>query len=155
MFKKTLKEYNTILCDGITELLGCEVVKSNVTGHIPDYPYVSFTMTSLNVEGRTYGNDGEQRFMPATVTYSWTIQHSDDYAAWSLAQKLHDWFDVTGKLFFDDNGMVAASVGPIQERDNMLTIEYEFRKGFDVVMNFMNIVPLEKEEIETFNPEYV
>lgn len=49
--------------------------------------------------------------------------------------------------------MSITEVGDIFNRDNMITIEYEYRKGFDCVLNLMNYVSQSAEMIETFEPE--
>ena len=151
MFEKTMREYNRLLCEGITAELGCPVVKSNITDHIPKYPYVSFTVTGIRTRQRTYA-DAEQPYVPAEVSYSFTVQSNDDYEALTLAMKLHDWFEETGRMYLKDNGMVFTDIGQISERDNMITLEYEHRKGFDCVLNLMNYVERNDEVIESFTP---
>lgn len=152
MFERSLKEYNRLICAGISAELGCEVVKSNTAEHVPAYPYVSFTVTGIRTRQRTYADD-DSPYVPAQVTYSWTVQSDDDGEAFDLAQKLHDWFEETGRLYLKDNGMVFTDVGGITERDNLITVEYEYRKGFDCVLNLMNYVGRDPEVIETFSPE--
>lgn len=154
MFDKSIKQYNTLLCAKITDVLGCTVVKSNITKDIPAYPFVSFTVLNIHTKKGTYGNDGETKFSQASMTYSWTVQAADDYRALELAQQLHDWFEETGRLWLKDNGMTFTGVGDITERDNMITVEYEHRKGFDCVMNVLNKVEQSSEVIETFEPKY-
>lgn len=152
MFEKSLQEYNTLICNGIKAAFGCQVVKSSTAEHIPPYPYVSFTVTGIRTRQRTYADDAERMYVPAEVTYSWTVQSNDDNEAMELAHRLHDWFEETGRMYLKDNGMVFTGVGGITERDNMITIEYEHRKGFDCVLRLMNYVPRPSETIETFVP---
>lgn len=155
MFEKSIKEYNRLICEGIKELLGCDAVKSNITADVPKYPFVSFTITNIRTRGGTYGNDGKRKFKSASLSYSFTVQSDDDNQALELAQRLHDWFEEDGWLYFKDNSMVFTSVGPITERDNMITIEYEHRKGFDCVLSLMNFVQESSEFIEHFEPKKV
>lgn len=149
MFEKSVRDYNKILCDKITALIGCDVVKSNSTGPVPKYPYVSFTTTGIHTHGRTYGDDGERLFTQATAAYSWTVQSDDDNEAMDLAQKLHDFFDRTGRTDLRDHGITVGHVGDISARDNILTVEYEYRKGFDTTFYFLNITDRPDETIET------
>lgn len=151
MFEKTMREYNDLICAGITAELGCQVVKSNITDHVPAYPFVSFTITGIRTRQRTYA-DAEMPYVPASVTYSFTVQSNDDYEALALAMRLHDWFEETGRMYLKDNGMVFTDIGQISERDNMITLEYEHRKGFDCVLNLMNYVERNDEVIESFTP---
>ena len=37
----------------------------------------------------------------------------------------------------------------INQRDSLITIEYEFRKGFDVRFSAMNVLPSTGERIQT------
>lgn len=152
MFEKTMQEYNRILCDGIKGLLGCEVVRSNITSKVPPYPYVSFTVTSIQESGGTYADDYEKKWNLARITYSWTVQSDDDAECWEKVQRLHDWFIGDGRLYLQDNGLAFSSLGDINQRDNVITIEYEYRKGFDTVFNLLNFVERDTETIETFTP---
>lgn len=153
MLEKTLRDYNAALCDGIKGLLGCDVVKSNITTKVPKYPYVSFSVTGIQEHAGTYADDGSTRYNATQVTYSWTVQSDKDDTAWDHVQRLHDWFSETGRAYLSDNGLTVASVGAITERDNMITIEYEYRKGFDVRFNTFNIVERPDEVIEKFEPK--
>lgn len=151
MFEKPLSEYNRLICEGIQAELGCTVVKSNLVEHVPEYPYISFTMTGIRTSQRTYA-DAESPYVPAQITYSWTVQSNDDDEALELAHRLHDWFEMTGRMYLKDNGMVFTDIGGIQERDNMITLEYEYRKGFDCILHLMNYVDRDPEVIDTFTP---
>lgn len=155
MFERSLKEYSTALADQISMLLGCEVVRSNITNHIPAYPYVSYTITTVQTRGGTYGDDGKHRFILARVTYSFTVQSDDDWQAFELAQKLHDWVEESGRHWLNDHGYVITEVGSISSRDNLITIEYEYRKGFDCVLNLMNYIEPTDEVIESFEPKQI
>ena len=57
-----------------------------------------------------------------------------------LAIKAHDWLDRVGTVYLNDNGVIAQSLTSISNRDNMITIEYEYRHGFDVVFWLLNEV---------------
>lgn len=155
MFEKSLKEYSMTLAGQISTLLGCEVVRSNITSHIPPYPYVSYTITTIQTRGGTYGDDGRQRFILARVTYSFTIQSDDDWQALELVQKLHDWLEESGRHWLNDHGYVITEVGAVASRDNLLTVEYEYRKGFDCVLNLMNYIDVPDEVIESFEAKQI
>ena len=43
-------------------------------------------------------------------------------------------------MYLNDNGVIAQSLTSISNRDNMITIEYEYRHGFDVVFWLLNEV---------------
>ena len=57
-----------------------------------------------------------------------------------LSIKAHDWLDRVGTVYLNDNGVIAQSLTSISNRDNMITIEYEYRHGFDVVFWLLNEV---------------
>ena len=58
-----------------------------------------------------------------------------------------DWLEEAGRLELADQGIVVGHVGAIHNRDTFLTLEYEYRKGFDVVFSLMNVVDKEREEV--------
>lgn len=136
---------------GLSEYLGCQVVRSNQNAKAPRYPYISYTITTLMSENKgTYGKyeDGKDR-KPFTQTWSVTILSGDNSECISLANKAHEWLDHVGKTYLSDNGVIVQSVGSITNRDNFLTVEYEYRNGFDVVFWVMNETEETKEFIET------
>lgn len=131
-----LQAIRTTVVKGLKEYLGIPVIRSNQTGEPPPYPYVSYTIiTPMSQNKGTWGKytDGKER-KPTTQTWSVTIQSNDNAEAVELAIKAHEWFDHIGTVYFDDNSIVVQSVGNISNRDNMITIEYEYRNGFDVVL---------------------
>ena len=87
--------------------------------------------------------------MPITQTWSFTVQGDRDNEAQMVAMKAKDWLEESGRLYLNDNGIVVQSVGAITSRDTLLTIGYEYRKGFDAVLSIMNAV--EDQDIETID----
>lgn len=146
------KSINIIIAEGLKEVTGCEVVKSNLAGvPIPEYPYISFTILNTATRKGTYSGKGI-RYMPLTQTWSITIQDNDDDRAMITAMKARDWLEETGRLELSDYGIIVQNVGTIQNRDTFLTVAYEYRKGFDAVLSMMNEVQEpEKETIENAN----
>lgn len=146
------KSINIIIAEGLKEVTGCEVVKSNLAGvPIPEYPYISFTILNTGTRKGTYSGNGI-RYMPLTQTWSITIQDNDDDRAMITAMKARDWLEETGRLELSDFGIIVQNVGNIQNRDTFLTVAYEYRKGFDAVLSMMNEVQEpEKETIEKAN----
>lgn len=141
---------NKIIAGKLREVTGCEVVKSNITNApIPPYPYISFTVTNTETRKGTYGAVGGRRFMPLTQTWSLTVQSDKDNEAQGKALAARDWLEDTGRICLADQGIVVQSVGGIANRDTLLTLQYEYRKGFDVVFSMMNGVGTpETETIE-------
>ena len=60
---------------------------------------------------------------------------------------IHDFFAEARRQELADNDIIVADVGAITPRDNLLTIEYEYRKGLDVTLRFNNII--EKDNKDT------
>ncbi len=153
MLDRDTIEYNKVLCEGIKRDVGIVCVKSNITSHIPAYPYASFTLTGMEYKKQSYNDDGKQRYKPVRLKYSFTVISNNDNEALHFVQALHDWLDEAGRIYLSDQNMSITEVGDIFNRDNMITIEYEYRKGFDCVLNLMNYVSQSAEMIETFEPE--
>jgi hypothetical protein len=57
-----------------------------------------------------------------------------------LAVKAREWLDHVGRTYLNDNNVAVQSVGGITNRDNLLTVGYEYRNGFDVVFNLFDVV---------------
>lgn len=136
---------------GLSEYLGCPVIRSNQNEAPPNYPYVSYTITTLLSQNKgTYGiyDDGKER-KPFTQTWSITVQSDNNSKCTELVVKAQEWLDRVGKVYLDDNNVIVQSVGSITNRDNFLTAGYEYRNGFDVVFWLMNELEYETEKIET------
>lgn len=80
------------------------------------------------------------------------MQGEKDNEAQRLALLAKDWLEESGRLELNDAGIVVRSVGDISNRDSLLTVGYEYRKGFDVVFSMMNVIQYpDFETIETIN----
>lgn len=133
----------------------CEVVRQNQIAKAPAYPYVSYTVTTPLSEMRgTYAEakDGTL-YRDMMQTWSFTAQSDDEDEAMELGMKLHDFFTASGITVLADNGITVRRVTNLTTRDNLLTIQYEFRKGLDVMFGLLySITPDEqpfKDVIET------
>lgn len=143
------RNINLFITEGIKTVTGCEVVKSNLAGApIPSYPYISFSILNTETRKGTYSGKGT-RYLPLTQTWSFTVQGDDDDEAMITALKARDWLEEAGRLELGDHGIIVRSVGAVQNRDTLLTVAYEYRKGFDVVLSLMNEV--QESEIETID----
>lgn len=135
---------------GLKDYLGCPVIRSNQNAEPPPYPYVSYTITTLMSENRgTYGryDDGVAR-KPVTCIWSITVQSDDNIKSVTLANKAREWLDYAGTVYLNDNNVIVQSVGGVTNRDNVLSVEYEYRNGFDVVFWLYDEIVLEEETIE-------
>lgn len=148
------REVEKLIVDGLQSWLEnkeykCPVIMSNQTAPIPDYPYISYTITTPVVSDTDHysvATDGT-RFKQLEQIWSFTIQSDDDIQSTDIALLAYDWFALAGNTYLSDNNITALNVGNVTNRDNLLTIEYEYRRGFDVT--FLLSHTLEKADCET------
>lgn len=135
-----IRNNEIIIVDGLEKELGCPVIRANQTAPTPPYPYVSYTLiTVANENNGTWGkyDDGKNR-KPMTQTWSFTVQSNDSTESQTLALKAKEWFDHVGTVTLNDKNIIVQSVSEIGNRDNLLTIGYEYRNGFDVVFWYLS-----------------
>ena len=146
----------TTVVTGLKKYLDCLVIRNNQNAEPPPYPYVSYTITTLmTANNGTYGEyeDGKAR-KPVTCIWSVTVQSDDDIECVTLVNKAREWFDYAGTVYLNDNNVIVQSVGAITNRDNVLTVDYEYKKGFDVVFWLFDEVDIPNNEaIETVSFE--
>lgn len=141
------EKVNVLITGGLKEATGFEVVKANLANApIPPYPYISFTVLNTDTRKGTYSVSGGRRHMPLTQTWSFTVQGNRDNEAQLIAMKAKDWLEETGRTYLSDEGVIVQSVGAITNRDTLLTVGYEYRKGFDAVFSVVNEVGGESVE---------
>lgn len=130
-----LKAMRTTVASGLKEYLGMEVIRSSQTAAAPSYPYASYTLTTpAAANGGTYQQhaDGKDRLMVRSI-WSWSFL-SDDYdESVAHAIKAREWFEHSGRAWLAERGITVQSTTDISNRDNILTVEYERKNGFDVV----------------------
>lgn len=133
---------------GLKKYLKCPVIRSNQNAEPPPYPYVSYTIrTLLSAYNGTYGEyeDGTAR-KPFTQTWSISVLAADNTESVALAIKAREWLDRVGTTYLNDNDVIVQSIGNITNRDNVLTVEYEYKNGFDVVFWLFDTINSEVEE---------
>lgn len=137
-----LEKMREIVASGLKNYVGCPFIRSNQNQTPPAYPFGSYTITTLMSQNKgTYGvYDDDKDRKPFTQTWSLTFQSNKYNECTSLVAKAHEWLDHVGTAYLNENGVIVQSVGNITNRDNVLTNEYEYRNGFDVVFWFLNEV---------------
>lgn len=144
------EKINITVAAGMKKAVGCEVVKANTANaRIPPYPYISFTVLNTDTKKGTYSASKDRRYIPLTQTWSITVQSDKDNESQIKAIEVKDWLEETGRVFLNDHGIVVQKVGAITNRDTLLTISYEYRKGFDVIFSLLNEVEFNEELIES------
>lgn len=146
----------TTVVKGLNKYLNCIVVRSNQDAELPPYPFISYTIiTPMSEYKGTYGvyDDGVLR-KPVTTTWSITALSDDSMESVKLANKAREWLDCAGTTYLSDNGVIVQSVGSVTNRDNVISVGYEYKNGFDCVFScFDEVKLLDEETIETVSME--
>lgn len=120
---------------GLSEYLGIKVIRGNQTAPAPPYPYGSYNITTLaSANNGTWQehDDGIDRKQVRSIwSFSFLAEDWDESVSYAI--KAREWFDHTGRTWLADRGITVQSVTEITNRDNILTVEYERKNGFDVV----------------------
>lgn len=138
-----------------TESRPCEVVRQNQVAKIPAYPYVSYTLTTpVSAHSGTYSEAKDGTLYRSILqTWSFTVQSDDQEEALSLAMRIYDFFSAAGVTYLADNGITVRRVRDVNTRDNLLTVQYEYRNGLDVTFGLLyEISPgdqINREQIES------
>lgn len=122
------------VCEGLKKYLGIPIIRSGQNAEPPDYPYLSYTVTTLeSANNGTWGEykDGIDR-IPVTQTWSITVQSDKEAESTELAGKAREYFDNVGTQYLNDRDVIVQSVTNITNRNNLISIDYEYRNGFDV-----------------------
>lgn len=138
------RQNEIIICDGLGNYLStdrvCTVVFANQTAPIPSYPYVSYTIINpVLSDNRGYCIDeNSNRYRETLQTWSFTVHSDDDVEAMNIAIRAYDWFMSVGNVYLSDNNIVVHRVSNVNNRDNLISIEYEHCNGFDVTFNLID-----------------
>lgn len=152
-----------IVVKSIKEYLQVPVIRTNQNAEPPQYPYIGYTVTTLmKTNNGTYGEFTESINGESVKTYrkefqqvwSFSVLSDDDMQSKTLAFKLYDYLDKIGSLQLAEQGIVVQLIENITNRDNLLSIDYEYRNGFDVTFAFMNEIADEAEEISDYKFNY-
>ena len=131
-----------------TEFRPCEVVRQNQVAQIPQYPYVAYTVTTpLNELKGTYckAEDGTL-YRDMLQTWSFTVQ-SDDYdESLQLGMRMVDYFTAIGIVDLSDKNITVRNVTNLSSRDNLITIQYEYRHGLDVTFGLLYSIAPDKNQ---------
>ena len=144
-----LRANEIVIVEGLKKYLTsdtrpCEVVRQNQVAEVPAYPYVSYTLTTP-VDGMsgTY-SEAEDGTLYKNVLQTWsiTVQSDDQDEAMTLALRAYDYFTAAGITELADKNITVRRVSGVTTRDNLITIQYEYRNGLDIVFGlFYAITP--------------
>lgn len=130
------EELTTVIPKGLAEHLGITVIRGNQTAPAPSYPYGSYNVTTIaTANSGTWQKhpDGIDRKLVRSI-WSLSFLSADEDESVFLAVKARSWLEHTGRLWLAERGVTVQSVTDIHNRDNLLTVEYERKNGFDVVL---------------------
>lgn len=147
------EKLRTVVVKGLKEHLGISVIRGNQNAAPPDYPYLSYNVTTLeSANNGTWGEyeDNVDR-IPVTQSWSITVQSDNDIESVTLASKAREFLCHTGTCYLNDNAVIVQKVTNITNRDNLISIEYEYKNGFDAVFWMMNEEKNPIDEIGTIN----
>ena len=129
------EKYRPAVAKGVSNYVGVPVIRGNQSAPAPPYPYLMYNITTP--AGKNDGtwqqhDDGIDRLMVKSI---WSITSiSDDYdQSVTNAMKAREWIMHVGRAALSAQGITVQSVTEINNRDNVLTVEYERKNGFDVV----------------------
>lgn len=146
-------EMSTVIATGLKKHLGVIVIQGNQTAPAPAYPYGTYNVTTI--AGANHGSwqqhtDGKDRKLVRSIwSFSWLSDDWDESVG--MAIKAREWFEHTGRALLSEKGITVQSVTEITNRDNILTVEYERKNGFDVVFYVYD----EVENLADASNEYI
>lgn len=130
-----LKAMRTAIAAGLKEHIGVPVIRANQIEEAPAHPYATYNVTTIaGANNGTYQQhaDGIDRKLVRSI-WSLTFLSDDWDESIMLATKARAWFEHAGRVWLSDRGITVQSTTDIHNRDNILTVEYERKNGFDVV----------------------
>lgn len=120
---------------GLSEYIGVPVIRGNQSAPAPPYPYATYNLTTPAGANRgtwQQHEDGVDRQMVESI-WSFSTLSTDWGESVNLAVKAREWITHTGRTYLSEHGIAVRNATEINNRDNILTVEYERKNGFDVV----------------------
>lgn len=147
------KNIRDTVCQGIKEKLGLTIIRSSQNQVSPPYPYCSYTVTSvMSANNGTYSivksNNTTTAYKEVTQIWSITVMSDKYEECVEKAMKLRNFLDFSGRDYLKDNNVIVQQITGITNRDNMISIDYEYRQGFDVVFSGLDVIEDGREYIE-------
>ena len=143
-----------VVAKGLKEYLKIPVIRADQNAEPPKMPYGTYKATTPMTENKgTYGEyeDGTAR-KPVKSIWSFSFLSDDENESFKYANKARTWLDYAGKVYLSDNVVIVESVGAVGNRDNILTAEYEYKKGFDCTFVMFDEIEIpDNGEIEAIN----
>lgn len=144
-----ISDIESKIVTALENYIDCSVILSNQTAPSPSYPYISYTITTPvhNANGTYCMKDGVY-YQPMLQTWSFTAHSDDSRACWQLGMRVYDFFARSGRMALHKIGTAVSSKTDLINRDNYLTIQYEYRCGMDVTFRLMYQLDMTEATIE-------
>ncbi|MCM1544963.1 MAG: hypothetical protein NC110_06650 [Ruminococcus sp.] len=127
----------------------CKVVRGNQTApKLPPFPYISYISTTpilSNAKGWSEESDGSLHRQMSQIL-SFTVHSDDQEQADAVLLDAFKWFDATGRLYLSDNDIHVERILNVSNRDDLISIDYEYKRGFDVQFSVMQDIEAEQME---------
>lgn len=135
-----------LMIEKIQEHMQLTLIESDSTGPAPDFPFVTYSVTSPFISVTT--DIVESEVFECVV--SLTVHDSSKLMVLGLANRLNKLFRQFGiRNTFKEKKIVIVSLSAVQSRDNFLTYDYERLAGFDIRFRIKDsFVDDTKESIE-------
>lgn len=145
-------KYRPAVAKGMSNYIGVPVIRSDQNAPVKAKDYLTYTITTL--AGKNDGTwqkhaDGIDRLMVKSI---WSFNSISDRWETSVnnAMKAREWIMNVGRTALSDAGISVQSATDITNRDNILSVEYERKNGFDAVFYvFDEVSPVDDGYIET------
>lgn len=128
-------KYRPAVAKGMSQYVGVPVIRSDQNAPVKAKHYLTYTITTI--AGKNDGTwqkhaDGIDRLMVESI-WSFTSISDDWETSVNNAIKAREWIMRVGRAALSALGITVQSATQINNRDNVLTVEYERKNGFDVV----------------------
>lgn len=144
-----ISDIESKIVTALENYIDCPVILSNQTSPAPTYPYISYTITTPvhHADGTYCMKDGVY-YQPMLQTWSFTSHSDDSRACQRLGMRMYDFFARSGREVLNKIGTAVSSKTDLMNRDNYLTIQYEYRLGMDVAFRLMHQLDVEEGTIK-------
>lgn len=130
-----IDKIQSIVPKGMSKYIGIPVIRANQTANAPSLPYGTYSITTIATANNgtwQQHEDGVDRLLVRSI-WSFTFITDDWLQSIMYASRAREWMTHSGRVLLADNGITVQSVTDITNRDNILTVEYQRKNGFDVV----------------------
>lgn len=155
-------EIRNVIVGGLSRYLSRPVVLNNNADKMENYPFMTYTVINPRLDN--YGEpsiktvnrviNGQTKKMTQfqkiiEIVYSFTVISEDEDEAQDLLHQAVSFFDVFGVGDLKQGKIAVVEVSNVQNRDSLITIDYEHRLGFDVRLRVTEINEQESVYIES------